>query len=261
MLTPPDPVPEIHTMSDPPQSVHLLPSRLNVVRDIVVDSLIWVIVMFGFGIAIGIIGIMAGVSINVLRSGHFGNADPWVSAAGSLIGDFALAGVGLRRLRLNREKGRQILNLFQGGVSRAIILGVILGAMLTLVSVAYSTFIRNVLGHHALPSFVRELRVAQGDKPLFVVILFRNALLAPVCEEFFFRAIIFGSSWTIGRPWLGAGAGSVLFAMAHVDAFYFVYHFCFGMTMCWLFMRSRTLTTPIATHMTINILACAMALW
>jgi membrane protease YdiL (CAAX protease family) len=260
MLPPSDPIPDHRATFDVCESpTQPLPSRASVIRDAAVDSLALISVMFLFGIVFGIVALMTGGSAEALRISHFGDSYPWVPGS-SLVWDLALVCFGLRRLAVNRQKGRPSPRLFEGDAFRGALMGIALGAALASVSIVYSIVIRRVFDSHAVPIAVQDLRAARSNQRLLLAMLFRAALLAPACEEFFFRAVIFGSARTIRAPWLGAGVGSVLFAAAHVDPLYSLFYFSFGMTMCWLLVRSRTLTAPIVAHITNNILACLLAL-
>jgi hypothetical protein len=102
---------------------------------------------------------------------------------------------------------------------------------------------------------------SQKGSPLRVAVLvFTIAVLAPLCEEFFFRGAIFSSVRSTPKAWAGAIVSSVLFAVAHLNPTMITYYLIFGLTMCWLLSKTRTMAAPIAAHMTVNTVACIAVL-
>ena len=82
-------------------------------------------------------------------------------------------------------------------------------------------------------------------------------LVAPLLEELFFRGILlqrWAHRWGTGRAVL---ATSALFAVGHVEL---IGHFIFGLVMAALYLRSRSLWLPIATHAANNLFAVVMSL-
>jgi membrane protease YdiL (CAAX protease family) len=81
-------------------------------------------------------------------------------------------------------------------------------------------------------------------------VVFVAVVAAPFVEELFFRGILL-HRWA--RRW-GTGpavvASSVLFAVLHGE---WVGHFLFGVAMCALYLRTRTLWLPIAAHALSNL--------
>jgi membrane protease YdiL (CAAX protease family) len=103
-----------------------------------------------------------------------------------------------------------------------------------------------------MEELMRTLFSAKGDPVMAAGLVFAIAVLAPLCEEFFFRGAIFSSVRSGQRARAAAIVSSVLFAAAHGNWMMFTYYLVFGFTMCWLLARTRTIATPIAAHMTVN---------
>ncbi len=83
--------------------------------------------------------------------------------------------------------------------------------------------------------------------------------MAPVVEELLFRGIIF-SRWA--NKWGAKRAiifSSLLFGVLHVEGT--LGAFVFGVVMCLLYLRTRTLLIPIACHMLNNAVAVALGIW
>jgi membrane protease YdiL (CAAX protease family) len=163
---------------------------------------------------------------------------------------------GWRRLRRNRQKGRAAVPLFEGDAPRGILRGMAAGLLLSATSALYSALIQRTLGTDAVPQQLEFLKQLLNDRAALAVLALIIAGLAPVCEELFFRAAIFGSARAAGHTVPGAAISAILFATVHFSVVLAPFYMFFALVMCWLLVRSRTLAAPIAAHMTMNGLAC-----
>jgi ABC-2 type transport system permease protein len=93
----------------------------------------------------------------------------------------------------------------------------------------------------------------------FLVVL-ATVLVAPVAEELFFRGVVF-NAWLreAGRRWAYLGSAA-LFAAIHVSIATVVPIFLLGLTLAWIYERTRTLLAPIVVHATFNALSVTLAL-
>ena len=76
--------------------------------------------------------------------------------------------------------------------------------------------------------------------------------LAPVAEEFLFRAMLYPFLKRLGYPrlaWIGV---SLLFALVHDDATTFVPLFVLALALTWLYEMTGNLLAPIAAHALFN---------
>ncbi|WP_377965599.1 CPBP family intramembrane glutamic endopeptidase [Almyronema epifaneia] len=97
----------------------------------------------------------------------------------------------------------------------------------------------------SLPGFYRSL------------MLLNVVVVAPVAEEFIFRALLlhrWGTKW--GTP-AAVVLSSVLFGVLHTNL---VGLFVFGLVMALLYLKTRSLWAPIFCHMLNNVLAIALEL-
>ncbi|MFC2021856.1 tetratricopeptide repeat protein, partial [Chloroflexota bacterium] len=81
-------------------------------------------------------------------------------------------------------------------------------------------------------------------------------IIGPVLEEFFFRGILF-TRWSV--RWSKTKAmvvSSLLFGVLHADM---LGAFVFGIAMCVLYMRTKTLRIPMIVHMLFNMLGTGLA--
>ena len=85
------------------------------------------------------------------------------------------------------------------------------------------------------------------DSGLFLPMLLQSALLAPICEELFFRGYLMGAFARAGRG-KAAAAAALLFAAAHgVDAA-FLPRFLFGCLLGEMAQRTGSILAPMLMH-------------
>jgi membrane protease YdiL (CAAX protease family) len=161
---------------------------------------------------------------------------------------------GFRRLKANRKKG-VTPNLLEGNTRRGVLSGIAVGIALIAISVVYSISVQKLF-HVALPNPLEILGDAKGNLPLSLTFVSIASILAPTCEEFFFRGIIFGSAQAINRSGLGVVVTSLLFAFVHLSLVLSPYYILWSIATCWLFARCRTIIGPVAAHMTVNAAGC-----
>jgi hypothetical protein len=101
------------------------------------------------------------------------------------------------------------------------------------------------------PGFVQKWGLATANmQPVvtmsaWVMQFLVAAVLAPIVEETLFRGLLlqrWATKWGTRRAVI---VSSALFAVGHVEL---LGHFVFGLVMCALYLRTRSLWVPIATH-------------
>ena len=108
------------------------------------------------------------------------------------------------------------------------------------------------------PDFVRAWAIANANQqpiqtlPIWISQLLVAVVVAPVVEEVLFRGILM-QRWAL--RWgtrTGVVVSSAVFAVGHVEL---LGHFVFGVVLCLMYIRTRSLLLPIATHALNNLLA------
>jgi membrane protease YdiL (CAAX protease family) len=181
----------------------------------------------------------------------------WGIASLLLATELPLLYLAVRRRRRNQEKQRTTLGLFDGETGKAIPMGIAAGFGMVTLSALYSLGIQRLFGEHALSNQLEFLENILNDRAGVAVIFVLVAVLAPFCEEIFFRGAIFGSARAAGRSTAGAIISALLFALVHASLLLAPFYATFALVMCWLYARTGTLAAPIAAHMTLNGVACA----
>jgi membrane protease YdiL (CAAX protease family) len=86
-------------------------------------------------------------------------------------------------------------------------------------------------------------------------ISFIAVVVAPFCEEVFFRGFVFQGLRRRFAFWPSALLSAGLFAFVHVEPIRFFGLMTMGVILAALFERRRSLVAPIAAHATVNLLA------
>ncbi len=256
---------EAITAEPPPLPVETPPPLVttqNLIRDAALD--LGAALATGFSIIL--FGVLAGtltLIVTGVEARHIADllTSPWGIAGMLLATQLPLLYFALRRRRRNREKKRLMPELFAASGLSAIPIGVAAGFGLALVSALYSGTLQRLLGEDSVQNQVDFLQNILSNKPAVALLVFIIAGVAPVCEEIFFRGVIFGSARGAGLSKAGVAISAVLFAIVHLIPLLAPFYATFAVVMCWLYTRTGTLAAPIAAHMTMNGLACAALLF
>ncbi len=93
-----------------------------------------------------------------------------------------------------------------------------------------------------------------GSHNSFWLIVVSVAILAPICEELFFRGYL--QTILTGRsPLIGIMTVSLLFAAIHFNVFVLIPLFIFGLGLGYIYRQSGNILIPIAIHATFNAIA------
>lgn len=84
--------------------------------------------------------------------------------------------------------------------------------------------------------------------------------VAPMAEELFFRAFVFGGLAGRWGFWRAAGISSLLFMAAHLEPLSFPPLFVLGLLLAWLYHRTRALWAPMLVHFGNNAIAVGVLL-
>jgi len=194
------------------------------------------------------------VFVNKIR-----NYDPatvnQVFSAGSLafavaIAELAMAAIGylLARSFFGATNAQLGLGL---RLSPALIgLGIIAGAALWFVSAIVGGAQAKIFGEH--PQMVEQIFQLHKDAWSITYDFLGACVVAPICEEFFFRGIIFtGLAQRLPLVWAAIISG-VVFAGAHADLWALVPLSAIGVGLAYLYHRTKSLWPNIIAHFTVN---------
>jgi membrane protease YdiL (CAAX protease family) len=123
--------------------------------------------------------------------------------------------------------------------------------------VAVSAVIEQVLNALGVSQTQVEMfgEVKTATLSQFVGVLLAVAVVAPICEEIFFRGYVFTAiQRTRGLP-LAFASSSVLFAVSHLNLQAFLPILVIGIGLCFLYWRTTSLVPSIVAHMLNNAVA------
>jgi membrane protease YdiL (CAAX protease family) len=245
-------VPEVETLSPPvvPPPLPGLATR-TVVWNGIADSALAIFITFCVVLA----GAILGFATVQIRSGGRSGASAGLIAFGAGVQEIAFASLAWRRIQKNREEGRAPLILGGPRLSAAL-LGVPCGTLVMILG----GLIAKLMGATTPKGLADMLAGLRSHSWIAAVVFVLVAIVAPVCEEYFFRGAIFGVARANGNPWAGGIIASLLFATLHFNFRMFPYYLIFGAMNCWLMMKTKTLAAPIAAHITVNASACIAVL-
>jgi membrane protease YdiL (CAAX protease family) len=135
-------------------------------------------------------------------------------------------------------------------------IGAGLGAVVagTIVIVITITIVAAITGNE--PSSSTALDDTTG--PWLVLNALMAVLLAPVCEEVYFRGFLFqGLRGRMRFIWAALLSGS-FFAFVHVEPIRFFGLAVMGLILASVFERRRTLVSSMAAHATVNVVAVVL---
>ena len=145
------------------------------------------------------------------------------------------------------------LGLRVAGSARAIPMGLALGIPLFLAAIAIAYVSEKVFGPTntdvVSQSVTKLSSVSPGLIVLLVITLF---VLAPVCEEIFFRGYLYPALRNRMNKNPAMILNGLLFAAAHFELIGFLPRFLLGWWLCWVYERNRTLTGSMTGHAVYN---------
>jgi membrane protease YdiL (CAAX protease family) len=154
-----------------------------------------------------------------------------------------------------QSTGHILPRLLQGHYLSAMLIGVGAGIAMAGFGVVHAIVSTSLFGSastEAMEELMRAVFQSRGNLVAVSALVFSIAVLAPFCEEFFFRGVLFSSVRSTSSARTAAIASSLLFAVAHLNPAMFTYYVVFGLTMCWLLSKKQTIAAPIAAHITVN---------
>jgi len=237
------------------------PLPIKIVRDGILAFLSAICLMVAIVVVIVIVEIILG-TIKLKSSEGFMPTPAFV--VGSLLASaLPFAGVAMFLRWRYQSTGRVIPPLFEGRTDSAILRGIPTGLVVGAIGVGNAVLSTKLFGEAASDSMKQVMALLsslRNDPVVAVGLVLAIAVLAPLCEELFFRGAIFNSVRSTQKMRVAAILSSTLFAIAHLNLKMAPYYVIFGLTMCWLTKRTRSLAAPIAAHMTVNALVCLTVL-
>jgi uncharacterized protein len=174
-----------------------------------------------------------------------------------LIAPYHYARLALTQLQAGKRAILRSLGLrgFQAGRTLLLILGLL--ALIILVNEVYSYAL--IALHLNILTNAQVLLQEGASQPLTVYgLLAGSVIVAPFCEEIFFRGFVFTGLLRELSPAWAILISAALFAIAHADPSSFIPLFAIGLALGYLRLRSGSTWAGIILHMLNNLLASVL---
>jgi len=169
----------------------------------------------------------------------------------SQVGFLAVAYWQIRRAR---KEETPLPALFSGGVLKPVVYGVALGCIMLGFGFLYDEVLKAILGPDIPQTNIwGAIRSVKGAARIGIMLW--GSLVAPICEELFFRGVLFGSFVAAGRARIGTLISAALFALMHLDPINFLPIFVFGSALAWLSRKTESILSVTAAHAVNNAVA------
>jgi membrane protease YdiL (CAAX protease family) len=205
-------------------------------------------VLFGISAAILITGVVLGV---VRTTGvHVGGSSPGTTIAATLAQDLCVvaAAVGVAALTTRPRPWHFGLRPASLKFASAI-------AFMGIASFFVFELVYSAVLHPKNPQKTVEDLGADRNTTLLICGALLVIVVAPVCEEIFFRGFLFRVLRNRVSFWIAAAIDGVLFGLVHGVNAAFPVLVVLGIILCWVYERSGTLFATIAIHATNNVIA------
>jgi membrane protease YdiL (CAAX protease family) len=163
--------------------------------------------------------------------------------------------VGLWRMRqLKKEAQVSSIKAQRKTTLLKILTGIFAGSIIVLFGFLYDLVFRSLLGFQPDASGIwNETKSLNAEAR--TLIMFLGIIIAPICEEIFFRGGIFKSFAQKGYVIFGVLFSSLIFATVHFDILSFPVYFVFGVILALTYLKTNFLVSSIIAHAINNAVA------
>lgn len=176
-----------------------------------------------------------------------------------LCGQFGFLLFGLRRMRVSAKAGILDPLPLRGPVGPAVAAGVVAGFSLFFIGIAYGLVVHAIFGSKADTT---GIWVILKELPTWgrIAIVISGSVVAPICEELFFRGGCYASFVGAGRPRVGMWTSAIFFSLVHFHLANTVAYVVFGLILAAAYRRTNSILAPMIAHMINNAGAFALLL-
>lgn len=173
----------------------------------------------------------------------------------SLILYFFLLGGTYISVKVRHDSNLQAIGLTTTGLGKGVALGIGLGIPLYIGAMILTYLYVQLFGPSKTDYLSRSLEEASSgtvNPGLMILFVFTLVVLAPICEEIFFRGYMYPALRNRMGMQPAMILNGILFAAAHFDLVGFLPRLLLGYGLCYLFERNHTLAGPITGHALYN---------
>ena len=166
------------------------------------------------------------------------------------IAEIAMAGAALLLARPFFGAGPKQLGIGKMPTLSLVGIGLVAGFALWAASAVIGDAQARLFGDH--PQMVEKLFAFHRDAASIAFDFLSACVIAPFCEEFFFRGIIFAGLVQRMPVIVAAITSGALFALAHLDQWAFVPLAVIGVGLAYLYYYTKSLWPNVIAHFTVN---------
>ena len=155
-------------------------------------------------------------------------------------------------LKIGRKDVETYLRFEQNGVFQSLLF-VLAGAGLCILGNYPAFLVQEFFGQFGYEA-TNQMLGAEPSWSIFLVEFLSTAVLVPVMEEFAFRGVVFSALERHGTGFAVIGS-ALVFAFAHLDFSIVLFAFVAGLTLAFVYARTRNLWVTVAIHAVNNGLA------
>ena len=208
----------------------------------------FVAIALGLAVSITIVSVIAAV----IRSagGEVRDDDPWFTVFTTLAVDLCVVGATLAVARATARPAPWQFGLRRAPLGFAVGMAFIAAISVVVFSAVYSS----VVDTENKQRIVQDLG-ANTSTTLLVIGAVVVIVIAPLCEELFFRGFLFRVLRQRMGFWLAAGVDGVLFGLVHGSIAILPILAVLAIALCWVYERTGSIFPCIALHVLNNTLA------
>ena len=216
-----------------------------------------------FAVSVVLASVVSYALALVLRSSFSATASVFlvIFTSSVVLYSFLLAGTFFS-VKVRHGSTLAAIGLRSDGFGRGVAMGFVMGAPVFVVAIGVAYAIQKLFHPTTTDQLSRSVttlssgNVGWGLVALLAVTLI---LLAPICEEIFFRGFLYPALRNRMSRQPAMILNGVLFAAAHFEIVGFLPRFLLGWGLCYVYERNRTLGGPMTAHALYNALVLLLA--
>lgn len=235
------------------------PQYYRPAREVVFEGAPWGV---GEAVIIFLLSIAIGTGLALLMRNYFVNNYSDVPAViltlffSSVVLYTLLLGGTFFSVMVRHHSHPSALGLRLSGMGKGTLWGVAVGLPLFVAAIMVSFIADQLLGPNKNPDMVSQAATKVGSGGisigLFLLLAIALVILAPVCEEIFFRGYLYPALRNRVDRTPALIINGVMFAAAHFEIIGFLPRALLGIGLSYVYERNRTLWAPIAGHAVYN---------
>jgi membrane protease YdiL (CAAX protease family) len=227
-------------------------------REVVFEGAPWRVgeAVIIFGIAFVAASVLSLLVYQVLKSAFTATTSAFllIFFSSVILYAFLLAGT-FYSVKVRHGSHLSALGLRIEGLGKGVLWGVGVGLPLFVAAILVSYVVTRLFGPTNTDVVSNSVnKIANGGISPYLILLLAITLvvLAPVCEEIFFRGYLYPALRNRMDKQPAMIVNGLLFAAAHFELIGFLPRFLLGWGLCYIYERNRTLGAPITGHALYN---------